>query len=476
MSSSLMQVQSEKQFHDLVKKNELVVVYLKAEWCGVCTRFGPIVEKVSKEKEKVLFLVVDVDKYPTIPKELKAKAMPTFVFLLDGKEFSRIDGASEQMLQNYTDTLILQKQPSYMENGILHIVKEKDFTESLHNHSNCIVDFYADWCQPCKMISPSFEELAKNTTDVLFMKVNVDQLRNLMTKCRVTCMPTFCVFKNGKMKERIEGGSIQLVKKAIEDFSLTTEEYKKKDLMEVAVDDKFVMHVDNLNEYERLLSQHPRVVVDFFADWCGSCQQAAPKFSKLASQNPKVQFMMVNSDNASEICSKEGISSLPTFKLFAQGKEIKKLEGFNLTMLETGIKDLISSKIGTSKTKTTVNKSPTKPSPGKQTGTSSAPSPIKKVYESKSPTKPTNSPSKGTTKQDKPIPSSSIAASQNHTKVDVLTSSSPQKSAGSAVVKQEGATKTSNSILKVSPYLSSIPPYQSPSKEKVKKQKSPYLN
>lgn len=325
----------------------------------MCTRFGPVVERISKEKEKVLFLIVDVDKSPTIQKELKSKAMPTFVFFLDGKEFSRIDGASEQMLQNYTETLLLQKQPSFMENGILHIVKEKDFNESLKNHANCVVDFYADWCQPCKMIAPSYEELAKNTTDVLFMKVNVDNLRNVMTKCRVTCMPTFCVFKDGKMKEKIEGGSMQLLKKAIDDFKLSTVEYTKRDLM-------------------------------------------------------------------------------------AAEAEIKGS----------------ASKSGTEKNKATM--SPKTSSTGKKANPTIAQPPTKSAHQVSS----SSSTKKSTT--------SSTHSNNNPPKMDA----SPQKP---KVVKKEASSnstppRASQNIL-TSPYLSSVPPFRSPHKEqKVKKQKSPYLN
>lgn len=60
------------------------------------------------------------------------------------------------------------------------------------------VDFYADWCGPCKIMSPILEELATEMTDVKFVKVDVDAEMELSQRYGVMSIPTFVVFKDGK--------------------------------------------------------------------------------------------------------------------------------------------------------------------------------------------------------------------------------------------------------------------------------------
>ena len=62
-----------------------------------------------------------------------------------------------------------------------------------------LVDFWAEWCGPCQMMLPVIEELAKEQTDIKVCKVNVDEQMELARQYRVMSIPTFLVFKNGKI-------------------------------------------------------------------------------------------------------------------------------------------------------------------------------------------------------------------------------------------------------------------------------------
>lgn len=62
-----------------------------------------------------------------------------------------------------------------------------------------LVDFWASWCGPCKMLSPTVEELAEELTDVKIGKVNVDEQGALAEKFSVMTIPTLLVFKEGKV-------------------------------------------------------------------------------------------------------------------------------------------------------------------------------------------------------------------------------------------------------------------------------------
>ncbi|KAJ2895251.1 thioredoxin-like protein [Zalerion maritima] len=73
-----------------------------------------------------------------------------------------------------------------------------------------IVDFYADWCPPCKMIAPMFQSLASSHSvdgKLAFAKVNVDSQQQLAMRYGITAMPTFLMLKNGEPVSNVRGAN-----------------------------------------------------------------------------------------------------------------------------------------------------------------------------------------------------------------------------------------------------------------------------
>ena len=77
--------------------------------------------------------------------------------------------------------------------------------EVLQSEVPVFVDFYADWCGPCKMMMPTIEEVAAEKVEAKFFKVNIDDNRDLARQYRVMSIPTFIVFKNGEPHHRAMG-------------------------------------------------------------------------------------------------------------------------------------------------------------------------------------------------------------------------------------------------------------------------------
>jgi len=75
-----------------------------------------------------------------------------------------------------------------------------------------VIDFFATWCGPCKMIAPHMEEMSKTMDDVVFLKVDVDECEDIAEEHKVTAMPTFVFLKAGKQVTVLTGANVEKLK------------------------------------------------------------------------------------------------------------------------------------------------------------------------------------------------------------------------------------------------------------------------
>ena len=85
-------------------------------------------------------------------------------------------------------------------------------SEVIQSNKLVIVDFWAEWCGPCKMIAPLLDEVAKEMTDkVKIVKVNVDEEQQLAQQYGIYNIPTLLFFKDGKVREQVVGTAAKKV-------------------------------------------------------------------------------------------------------------------------------------------------------------------------------------------------------------------------------------------------------------------------
>ena len=87
----------------------------------------------------------------------------------------------------------------------VHITNSNFEEEVLRSDKPVLVDFWASWCGPCRMVGPIIEEIAAERSDIKVCKVNVDEEQNLAARFQIMSIPTLMVFKNGQITNQALG-------------------------------------------------------------------------------------------------------------------------------------------------------------------------------------------------------------------------------------------------------------------------------
>ena len=94
----------------------------------------------------------------------------------------------------------------------------EEFENVIDSGKTVVVDFTATWCGPCRKVAQPFERLANIYTELVFVKVDVDEAHDVATRYNVTCMPTFHVFQNKTIVDSMSGSDIQKLNKMVEAY------------------------------------------------------------------------------------------------------------------------------------------------------------------------------------------------------------------------------------------------------------------
>ena len=109
-----------------------------------------------------------------------------------------------KIMQKKLDAMINHKPEPKMQQGIIDLT-DSNFEKIISAENPTLVDFWAEWCGPCKSMHPVFESLEKEYPNVKFARVNVDQNQNISRKFAIQSIPTFIMFKSGQIIDKMMG-------------------------------------------------------------------------------------------------------------------------------------------------------------------------------------------------------------------------------------------------------------------------------
>ncbi|KAM0692246.1 hypothetical protein Q7P36_008447 [Cladosporium allicinum] len=108
---------------------------------------------------------------------------------------------------------------SNMSTGVHNLTSKADFDAALNESGVMVVDFFATWCGPCKVIAPQVVKFSNNYTNARFFKVDVDEVPEAAQEHSIRAMPTFLIFKDGKQVSEVVGANPTALEAAIKEHA-----------------------------------------------------------------------------------------------------------------------------------------------------------------------------------------------------------------------------------------------------------------
>ena len=116
------------------------------------------------------------------------------------------DAEFEKIKKKQLEDLLQQQDLNNTLNEIPVIeLTSQNFNQEIKNNNLLLVDFWAEWCGPCKSMHPIFTRMAKKYKQIRFARVNVDDAQDIAMRYGVQSIPTFIMFKNGEIANTMVG-------------------------------------------------------------------------------------------------------------------------------------------------------------------------------------------------------------------------------------------------------------------------------
>ena len=191
-----------------------------------------------------------------------------------------------------------------------------------------VVDFWAEWCPPCRRMAPLYAAFAKKYPQVKFYKVEDESLQ---VEEGISSLPTFKLYCNGRQVDMLEGANPELLEEKIVNAIKAASNEATGAVKVIYSPSEFAQIIRK--EREDL------VIIDFWQGWCSPCVKMAPVLSALAQKYPEVHFYKTDNN---DIQRDQGIAKLPTLRFYQGGQQVDELVGFSPEALEEKIKTYVN--------------------------------------------------------------------------------------------------------------------------------------
>ena len=84
-------------------------------------------------------------------------------------------------------------------------IKDNEYEKLIKENDKVVIDCFANWCGPCKMLSPVIDKLSEENENIKFYKVDVDKAEKITKDFMIMSIPTLLIFENGKLKDKVVG-------------------------------------------------------------------------------------------------------------------------------------------------------------------------------------------------------------------------------------------------------------------------------
>ncbi|XP_055596873.1 protein disulfide-isomerase A5 [Uranotaenia lowii] len=331
-------------FEPALKDEKSALVMFYAPWCGHCKRMKPEYEKAAtlmKEKKIAgVLAAIDSTKEQSISQKFSVQGFPTVKYFVNGEfKFDVNMREADKIIEFMKNPAEPPPPPAPEapwedeENEVVHL-NDESFKPFLKKKKHVLLMFYAPWCGHCKRAKPEFAGAAEHFKDdpkVALAAVDCTRYSGVCSAYEVRGYPTMKYFSYLKTVQEYNGGrtEVDFIKFLTDPTAAAPEKKAPEPFGDFPGADKIITITDS--NVDDVLQNEDRVLVMFYAPWCGHCKRMKPDFAETASLLIKNgipgKVAAVDCTEYTKTSERFEIQGYPTLKYFVRGKFYKNYDG-----------------------------------------------------------------------------------------------------------------------------------------------------